>query len=184
MKIHYNNSLEEHHKTHKMIKAIFWLYYFSHMQRKVVNYVSKCDLCHKIKLSRHKSYKEIRIALILNWLWTLIVMNFIIKLSSLKKLLTEVIYNSILIIVDQLIKKARFVLYLEALNAEELVYIFLRNVTAFNKLSEEIISDKDKLFTFNFWTSLIRQLEIKHKLLTVYHLQTDKQTEQMNQVIE
>ena len=105
-------------------------------------------------------------------------------MSSSKKLLTKVIYDSILIIVDQLIKKARFILYLEALNAEELVYIFLRNVTAFNKLSEEIISDKDKLFTFNFWTSLIRQLEIKHKLLTVYHLQTDKQTEQMNQVIE
>ena len=72
------------------------------------------------------------------------------KLSSSKKLLTEVIYNSILTIVDQLIKKARFISYLEVSNAEELAYIFLKNVIIFNKLLEEIISDKDKLFIFNF----------------------------------
>ena len=96
------------------------------------------------------------------------------KLSLLKKLLTEVIYNLILIIVDQLIKKVKFISYLETLNTEELVYIFLRNVIVFNRLSEEIISDRDKLFIFNFWTLLIRQLEIKHKLLTVYYLQTDE----------
>ena len=77
-------------------------------------------------------------------------MNFIMKLSLLKKLLTEVIYDLILTVVDWLIKKARFILYFKALNAEELVYTFLRNVTAFNRLLEEIISDRDKLFIFNF----------------------------------
>ena len=106
------------------------------------------------------------------------------KLSSSKKLLTKVIYNLILTIINQLIKKARFILYLEALNAKELVYTFLRNITAFNRLLEKIISNRDKLFIFNFWTLLIRQLEMKYKLSTVYYLQTDEQTEQINQVIE
>ena len=156
MKIYYDNFLKEHYKTHKMIKVISQSYYFLYMWRKVVNYVSKYNLCHKIKSSRHKSYEKMKTALILNQLWALIVMNFIIKLSSSKKLLTKVIYDLILIIVDQLIKKVRFILYLKALNAEELAYIFLRNITAFNKLLEEIISDKDKLFTFDFWTLLIR----------------------------
>ena len=77
-------------------------------------------------------------------------MNFIIKLSSSKKLLTNILYNLILTIVDQLIKKIRFISYLEALNAEELAYMFLQNVITFNKLSKEIILDRDKLFTFNF----------------------------------
>ena len=35
-----------------------------------------------------------------------------------------------------------------------------------------------------FWTVLTRQLELLHKLSTVYHSQTDKQTEWMNQVVE
>ena len=52
-------------------------------------------------------------------------MNFIIKLLLSKKLLTEVTYNLILTIVDQLIKKARFILYLKASDTEELAYIFL-----------------------------------------------------------
>ena len=66
MKIYHDDSLEEHHEMHKMIETISQSYYFLHMQRKIVNYVSKCNLCHKIKLSRHKSYKEIKTALILN----------------------------------------------------------------------------------------------------------------------
>ena len=77
-------------------------------------------------------------------------MNFIIKLSLLKKLLTKVFYNSILTIVNQLIKEVQFILYKKVSNTEELTYTFLRNVTALQNLSDEIISDRDKLFTLNF----------------------------------
>ena len=70
------------------------------------------------------------------------------------------------------------------MNTEELAYIFLRNVTALQDLSDEIISDRDKLFISNFWTALTRQLRLLHKMSTVYHSQMDNQTEWMNQVIE
>ena len=66
--IYHDNSLEEYHEIHKTIKAISQLYYFLHMQKKIISYVNKCDLYHKIKLIRHKLYKEIKISLILNWL--------------------------------------------------------------------------------------------------------------------
>ena len=41
-----------------MIKVISQFYYFSHMRKKVKDYVSKYKLCHKIKLIRNKSYRE------------------------------------------------------------------------------------------------------------------------------
>ena len=47
-------------------------------------------------------------------------------------------------------KKVWFILYKKVLNTEELVYIFLRNVTTLQDLSDEIISDRDKLFMLNF----------------------------------
>ena len=72
------------------------------------------------------------------------------KLSLLKKLLTEVFYNSILTIVNQLIKEVHFISYKKVLNAEELTYTFLRNVTALQDLLDKIISDRDKLFILNF----------------------------------
>ena len=77
-------------------------------------------------------------------------MNFIVKLPSSKKLLTGVSYDLILTIVNQLTKKVWFILYKKALNAEELAYTFLRNVTALQDLSDKIISDRDKLFMSNF----------------------------------
>ena len=52
------------------------------------------------------------------------------KLSLSKKLLIKVFYNFILTIVNQLIKEVQVILYKEVLNIEELIYIFLRNITA------------------------------------------------------
>ena len=66
--IYHNNSLKEHYRIYKIIKTISQLYYFLHMQRKVINYMSKYNLCHKIKLARHKLYREIRISLVSNQL--------------------------------------------------------------------------------------------------------------------
>ena len=77
-------------------------------------------------------------------------MNFIIKLSLLKKLLIEVFYNSILTIVNQLIKEVQFTLYKKVLNTEELIYTFLRNITALQNLLDKIISNRNKLFILKF----------------------------------
>ena len=154
------------------------------MQEKVMKYMSKYDLCHKIKSLRHRSYREIRQTLTSDQLWTSVIINFIVKLSFLKKFLTKVFYNSILTIVNQLTKKVYFILYKKVLNTEELTYIFLRNVTALQDLSDKIISDRDKLFISNLQMTLTRQLELSHKMSTVYHSQINDQTEQMNQVIE
>ena len=111
-------------------------------------------------------------------------MNFIVKLSPSKKLLTKVIYDMILTIVDWLIKEVRFLPYKEASDAEELIYTFLWNVTVLQELSDKIISDRDKLFMLRFWTALMRQLRLSHKLSTAYHLQMNEQTEQINQVVK
>ena len=172
--MYHNELLRGHWGVHKTIEAIFWSYYFLHMRKKIQDYVNKCDLCHKIKSSRHKSYREMRTASVLDWPWASVVMNFIVKLSPLKELLTGVIYNLILIIVDWLTKKVRFLPYKEVSDAEELTYTFLQNVTVLQELSNKIISNRDKLFTLRFWITLTRQLGLSHKLSTAYHSKTDE----------
>ena len=129
IQIYHDKLLRDHWGTHKTIEAIFWSYYFSHMRKKVQSYMNRCDLYYKTKFAKHRSYREMRTALTSSWLWASVVMNFIVKLSPSKKLLTKVIYDLILIIVNQLIKKVRFLPYKEASNVKELTYTFLRNVT-------------------------------------------------------
>ena len=182
--MYHNEPLRGHHEIHKTIKVISQSYYFLHMQEKVKKYMNKCNLCHKIKPSRHKPYGEMRQALTLNQLWASVAMDFIVKLLSSKKSLTGVSYDLILTIVDWLMKEVQFILYKKVSNAKELVYTFLQNVTALQDLPDEIIFNRDKLFMSNFWTVLTRQLRLSHKMSTVYHSQTDDQTEWMNQVIK
>lgn len=77
-----------------------------------------------------------------------------------------------------------FLPYKETLSAEKLAYTFLRVIAVNHELSEEVISDRDKLFTFKFWKLLVNQLEIHDKLLNLYHSQINSQTEQLNQTIK
>jgi hypothetical protein len=82
-------------------------------------------------------------------------LNFIVKLLLLKKVLTRIVYDSILVVTDRLIKYAYFIFYKEDLTVEELVYIFNKNIIANYEILKEIISNKDKLFILNFWKFLI-----------------------------
>jgi antitoxin component of RelBE/YafQ-DinJ toxin-antitoxin module len=82
-------------------------------------------------------------------------LDFIVKLPLSKEILTGVTYNSILIVTDRLTKYAYFILYKKGLTVEELVYTFNRNVITNYRIPEEIISNRDKLFTLNFWKFLI-----------------------------
>jgi hypothetical protein len=61
-----------------------------------------------------------------------------------------VIFDSILVIIDQFTKYGYFISYKESLLAEELVYAFNKHIIGNYKISKEIISDKDKLFISRF----------------------------------
>ncbi len=93
-------------------------------------------------------------------------------------------YNFILMITNKLIKYEYFLSYKKATFAEDLAYTFLRMIIANHELSDEIILNKDKLFTLKFWKLLMNQLEIHHKLFTAYHLQMNKQMKRMNQTLK
>jgi hypothetical protein len=116
--------------------------------------------------------------------WKSIALDFIVKLPLSKDPLTGVKYDSILVITDRLTKYGYFIPYLEASDAEALAYTFLRVVIAHHGLPEEIISDRDKLFTSKFWRSLMALLGANHKLSTAFHPQTDGPTERLNQTLE
>ena len=137
-------------------------------------------MCARVKHDWHKSYELLKSFNTSDCVWKSITLNFIIKLLKFKKRVIEAIYDLILIIINRLIKYEYFLSYKEATFAKDLIYTFFRTIVDNHKLSDEIISNRDKLFTLKFWKSLVNQLKIHHKLLTAYHLQTNEQTKRMN----
>jgi hypothetical protein len=77
-------------------------------------------------------------------------LDFIVKLPLLKEVLIGVTYDSILVVTDRLTKYAYFIPYKKDLTAEELIYIFNRNIIINYEILKEIISNRDKLFISNF----------------------------------
>ena len=79
-----------------------------------------------------------------------IALDFIVKLPHLKEPMTGFVSDSIMVVTDRLTKYRHFVPYKEASNAKDLAYTFLKVIIAAYGLPDEIISDRDKLFTSKF----------------------------------
>jgi len=110
--------------------------------------------------------------------WTHISADFITKL-----LLAQG-YNSILVVCNRMTKIAHFVPTMEKTLVEGIVRLFQDNIWKLHRLPESIITDKGVQFAVRMMEELNQMLGIDTKLSTAYHLQTDSQTERMNQDLE
>jgi len=97
-------------------------------------------------------------------------MDFIVKLLSSSDHITEEVYDSILIIVDRLTKYTHFILYKETYTAEQLARIVIDRLICYYGIPSSFVTDRDKLFTSNYWKTLIASIGIRHKLSTSFYL--------------
>ena len=150
----------------------------------IIKMIAKCDSCWWNRISRDKRYDEIKQLEVSEGPWELITMNFIVKLPPSKDSAWGVRFNSILMIVNWLMKYMMFIPFRESATAPVLVYTILQELVSNHGLSKKFITDWDKLFTSKFWKTLTAELGIWHKLFTAYHSQTDEQIKRMNQTVE
>jgi hypothetical protein len=85
------------------------------------------------------------------------------------------------VIVDRFTKMAHFIpLHKDQKKAEHLVNIFAREIWRFHSILTDIILDRDSRFTSIEWKQFLGILEIRPRISTSFHQQTDGQTEQIN----
>ena len=85
---------------------------------------------------------------------------------------------------DQFSSAAHFIPTTETLSAPDLALLFLNHVFKYHGLPESIVSDRGLVFVSQFWQELMRHIEVKLKLSTAYHPQTDGLMEHTNQTLE
>ena len=89
----------------------------------------------------------------------------------------------ILVVVEGFTKIAHFV-PIEKKDSPMVGRAELENVWKYHGFPEDVVSDRDGIFTEQFFTDLYNYLGIKRSMSTAYHPQSDGQTERINQVIE
>ena len=137
-----------------------------------------CDLCQRIKNRTEEPIDKSKLSEVPEKPWTHLTVNFITKLPIVAR------KNAILVVCDRLSKMTYFVATTEGMLAEELARLFQNNVWKLYGLPENIVSDREPQFAAELTKKLNRMLRIKTKLSTVFHPQTDRQTERMNQELE
>src|SRR5260370_17598607 len=93
-------------------------------------------------------------------------------------------YNAILVVVDCLSKQIHTIPTVTSLDSTGVAQLFLEHIWHHHRLLEEVISDCGPAFMSNFSCELAALLGVKLTPSTSYHLQTDGQTERVNQEIE
>ena len=148
------------------------------MSQYVGMYVSHCNLCLHTKIQRHLLTGELQPLPIPEERWDVISVDFISELPELGG------YDSVMVAVDSVGKCSHFVKTVTTVTATGAANLYLRNVWKLHGLPWKVISDRGPQFVAAFMKELYRLLGIEAATSTAYHLQTDGQTERVNQELE
>ena len=89
----------------------------------------------------------------------------------------------IVVIVDQFTKIIRLKATTMNISLEEIAKIYRDKIWKLHGIPRKILSDRGLQFASKFMEELTKVLGMKRQLSTAYHLQTDGQTERINQEI-
>ena len=148
------------------------------MEEIVKDYVWACHTCQRDKPSSHHRYGQLEPLKVPYRPWSSISMDWIIDLPESNG------YIQIWVIVDRFTKMAHLIPLPKKVSAKDIAKIFLRETWKIHGLPTDIVSDRDTKIPSHFWQVLMDLLGIKTKLSKAFHMETDGQTERVNQTIE
>ena len=174
IQLHHNVLVAGHGGRWKTVELVTRNYWWPGMTRDVGKYVEGCDLCQQMKNRTEEPAGKLKLSEVPQKMWTHLTVDFITKL------LVVAGKDAILVVCDRLSKMMHFVATMEGTSAECLARLLQNNVWKLHGLLESVVSDRGPQFVAELTKELNRMLGIKTKLLTVFHPQTDGQTERMN----
>lgn len=179
LRLHHDTPTSGHFgvaKTMDMVGRHFW---WPKMRSTVEEYCRTCDSCQRNKSRRCQPYGLLTPLPIPDKPWKVVTMDFIMDLPK-----TSQGHDALMVIVDKLTKYVILIPCHTSCTAIQAANLFVAHVFQDFGLPVMIISDRDKIFTSDFWKQLMRRLKVEHRYSTAYHPQTDGQTEVMNKVVE
>ncbi|GJU45470.1 putative reverse transcriptase domain-containing protein [Tanacetum coccineum] len=163
----------------KMYQDVKKLYWWPNMKADIATYVSKCLTYAKVKAEHQRQSSLLVQPEIPQWKWDNIMMDFVTKLPK-----SSQGYDTIWVIVYLLTKSAIFIPMRETDPLEKLARMYLKEVVTRHEIPVSIICDRDPRFASNFLRSLQKALGTSLDISTVYHPQTDGQSERTIQTLE
>jgi len=178
IRLHHDVLAAGHEGRWKTVELVTRNYWWPGVTRDVGKYVEGCDLCQRMKNNMEEPAGKLKLSEVPKKPWSHLTVDFITKLPVVAG------RDVVLVVCDRLSKMTYFVATTEGTLVEGLARLFWDNIWKLHGLPESVVSDRGPQFAAELTKELNRMLGIKTKLSTVFHLQTDGQTERMNQELE
>ena len=138
----------------------------------IAEFVSKCLTCQQVKIEHQRPAGLLQSLPIPIWKWEHITMDFVVGLPRYTRG-----FDSIWVIVDRLTKSAHFLPVKVAYTTGKYANLYVAKIVKLHGVPVSIVSDRDPKFTSRFWGSFQAPLGTYLKFSTVFHPQTDGQSE-------
>ena len=168
-----------HPGIYKTYLGIQKKYYWPKMNKYIQRYVDTCEKCQRNKARQSKAPGLLQPLDIPSGRWLDIGMDFLVQLP-----ITKDGYDAIMVIIDRLTKRVKFIQTKTTATAKDTAEIFMKHYVKDHGLPKTITSDRDSKFTSHLWKDLMLCLQTKHNLSSAFRPQTDGQTERTNRFIE
>eukprot|EP00253_Pinus_taeda_P024893 PITA_24893 len=155
-------------------RSFFW----TSMKKDILTFVTECDVCQHQKRETVNIPGTLQPLPIRASIWMEASMDFIIGLPKLGN------KSVIMVVVDQLSRYSHFCALPHPFTPTLVAQSFMDQIFKLHGIPTSIVSDRDPIFTSNFWQELFRIQGTQLKLSTSYHLQIDGQTESINKCLE
>ena len=159
----HNKLLAGHFGSNKIFKLLAQKYYWPIFYHTVKPYLKGCDICLALKTDCHKAYSNLQLLLVLLHQWKNLFMNFMTGLP-ISINWNRYSYDSILVIIDWLIKMVYYKAIKITINALKLTEVIINVVL--HQHSNWIVTDWGFLFISKFGLSRCYFFNIKRHLFT------------------
>lgn len=154
------------------------LFFWPKLKQDVITWVQGCDVCCRSNAAGGLYPGLLQPLPIPDQAWTHISMDFIEGLPKSQG------KNVILVVVDRFTKYGHFIPLSHPFTAQSVAKAFLDQVYKLHGQPLSIVTDRDKVFTSNFWKELFKMMGTSLDMTSAYHPQSDGQTERLNQCLE
>ncbi|PNY04552.1 hypothetical protein L195_g000976 [Trifolium pratense] len=178
--------LREYHETlvrghaglSKTMKRLLENFYWDNMNKEAQTFIRQCVICQQTKYSSHKPNGLLQPLPLPNNVWEDISMDFVTGLPLSKG------FTVIMVVVDRFSKGIHLGALATGFTAYKVAKLFVSMVCKLHGLPKSIVSDRDLVFISRFWSDLLKFSGTLLRMSSLYHPQTDGQTEVMNRSVE
>jgi len=169
--LHHDILVVGHEGKWKMMELVTRNYWWLEVIKDIERYAEECDMCQQIKNRTEVPAGKLKLSEVPEKPWTYLMVDFITKL------LVVAGKDAILVVCSRLSKITHFVATTEGTSAKRLARLFRNNVWKLHGLLESIVLDRRPQFAVEMTKKLNSMLDIRTKLSTLFHSQTDRQME-------